>query len=104
MSYCTRFDGSFTDAKGRQQMVAVGSRYRLRVSMVGPVALADAAKQVSPRREEVSVWVRLLQGLMGGRRRGVGWVGCVWLAAQVTQHQPSMTSANVSWLAAVASC
>lgn len=54
MSYCTRFDGSFTNAKGRQQTVDVGSKYRVRVAMVGPVSLADAAKQMSPRREEVS--------------------------------------------------
>lgn len=53
MSYCTRFDGSFTDTQGRQQMVEVGSRYRLRVGLMGPVSLADVAKQTSPRREEV---------------------------------------------------
>lgn len=34
-------------------MVEVGSRYRLRVGLMGPVSLADVAKQTSPRREEV---------------------------------------------------
>jgi hypothetical protein len=54
MSYCTRFDGSYTDTGGRHQVVDVGSKYRLRVFMHGPVSLADMARKVTARVEEVS--------------------------------------------------
>jgi hypothetical protein len=53
MSYCTRFDGTYTDAGGRQQVVDVGGRYRLRVHMHGPVSLADQGQHVTPRVDEV---------------------------------------------------
>ena len=54
MSYCTRFDGSYTDGEGQQQQVEVGPHYRLKVLMFGPVSLADMARQVSTRVDEVS--------------------------------------------------
>lgn len=54
MSYCTRFDGSYTDTGGRHQVVDVGGKYRLRVFMHGPVSLADKARKVTARVDEVS--------------------------------------------------
>lgn len=53
MSYCTRFDGGYTDTKGRQQVVSVGSKYGFKVLLHGPVSLTDAARQISPRVDEV---------------------------------------------------
>jgi len=53
MSYCTRFDGGYTDAKGRQQVVSVGSKYGFNVLLHGPVSLTDAAREISPRVDEV---------------------------------------------------
>lgn len=59
MSFCTHFDGSYTDTLGAHQMVDVGGRYRLQVSLVGPVALADAARNVTPRVDVVGLCAML---------------------------------------------
>jgi hypothetical protein len=66
MSYCTRFDGTYTDTGGRQQVVDVGSKYRLRVFMHGPVTLADESRHIPPRVDEVRRCHLCLYSLVGG--------------------------------------
>lgn len=54
MSFCSRFDGTYTDKEGRRQVVDVGGKYRFKVSLQGPLTAADADRNVAPRVDAVS--------------------------------------------------
>lgn len=52
-STCLHFNGSYTDARGKQQTVKVSRTYGLKVLMVGPLAAADVALGLEPPVSEV---------------------------------------------------
>lgn len=53
-SYCLQFDGSYRDKSGATRSVRVGTTYRLRARLEGPLALADRARGVKARNTMVS--------------------------------------------------
>lgn len=54
-STCLHWNGAYKDTLGRPRALEVGSSYKLRAFMQGPVAVGDLGRNVQPGKAQVGV-------------------------------------------------